>query len=741
MDNNEFSDGVLELLNPKQREAVDYFGGPLLILAGAGTGKTKVLTTRIGHIVQTYRAAPHEILAVTFTNKAASEMRNRVLNFVSGAHAMWLGTFHSIGLRIIRRHAEAVGLQPNFTVLDSDDQLRLIKQVIKAAGLDEKRHPPKVALQVISLLKDRAVSPLTTNIRTYKDPKTNRFVSGWIVDTYLAYQERLKVLNAADFGDLLLHCVSLFQLFPDVLSRYHQQFKFILIDEYQDTNVAQYLWLRLMAQGGAQVCCVGDDDQSIYGWRGAEVDNILRFEHDFQGAKVVRLEQNYRSTLHILGAAGGLIAHNKGRLGKDLWTDVEGGEKVDIHCVYDSEEEAIVSVGALERLYKNGYPLNETAILVRASHQTREFEERLIVCGLPYRVIGGMRFYERQEIRDALAYLRLVHQTSDSLAWERIVNMPRRGVGESTLNIMHALARDLGISMFDAASQLIDTDEFRPQTATVLRGFIEDVRRWQLMAQEMPPSELAKVVLDESGYTAYWRNETTPDAPTRLENLKELVVALEEFSTLEGFLEHVSLVMEVTQKDAGPQITIMTLHSAKGLEFGTVFLPGWEEGLFPHQRALEDSGAEGLEEERRLAYVGITRAKEKAVITYATMRRIYNQTQHNLPSRFLSELPADHVIWHNRMGRNQPMQKGRRPGREYNNRTRQPQRYVQQQKPTFSEFDFNQDVSSVPKASTRLVYHKKFGMGKVVRLEGDKADVNFEEFGLKKVLVSFLTEV
>lgn len=740
MNQNEFSDGVLELLNPKQREAVDYFGGPLLILAGAGTGKTKVLTTRIGHIIQTYRAAPHEILAVTFTNKAATEMRDRVLKFVAGAHAMWLGTFHSIGLRIIRRHAEAVGLQPNFTVLDPDDQLRLIKQVIKAAGLDEKRHPPKIAMQVINLLKDRAVSPLTTDVRKYRDPKTNRFVSGWIVDTYLTYQERLKILNAADFGDLLLHCVSLFQLFPDVLSRYHQQFKFILIDEYQDTNVAQYLWLRLMAQGGAQVCCVGDDDQSIYGWRGAEVDNILRFEHDFQGAKVVRLEQNYRSTTHILGAAAGLIAHNKGRLGKELWTDLDGGEKVDIHCVYDSEEEAIVTVNALERLYKSGYPLNETAILVRASHQTREFEERLMVCGLPYRVVGGMRFYERQEIRDALAYLRLVHQTSDSLAYERIVNMPRRGIGESTLNIMHSVARDQGISMFDATAQLIETDEFRPQTTTVLRGFVDDVRRWQLMAQEMPPSELAQVVLDESGYTAYWRNETTPDAPTRLENLKELVVALEEFSTLEGFLEHVSLVMEVTQKDSGPQITIMTLHSAKGLEFGTVFLPGWEEGLFPHQRALEDSGADGLEEERRLAYVGITRAKEKAVITYATMRRIYNQMQHNLPSRFLSELPSEHVVWHNRMGRNQPMQKGRRPGRDYDPRNRQPQRYVQQ-KPTFSDFEFNQDSSSVSKASTRLVYHKKFGMGKVVRLEGDKADVNFEEFGLKKVLVSFLTEV
>lgn len=728
------SESTLEILNPKQREAVEYFGGPLLILAGAGTGKTKVLTTRIGHIIETQRAMPHEILAVTFTNKAANEMRDRVLQGVVGAHAMWLGTFHSIGLRIIRRHAEAVGLKPNFTVLDSDDQLRLIKQIIKASGLDEKRHPPKAAMQTINLLKDRAVSPLTTDIRTYKDPKTNRFISAWIADTYINYQQRLQVLNATDFGDLLLHCISIFQLYPDVLQPYHRQFKFILIDEYQDTNVAQYLWLRLMAQGGAQVCCVGDDDQSIYGWRGAEVENILRFEQDFPNAKVVRLEQNYRSTTHILGAASALISNNKGRLGKQLWTSSDGGEKVDIRCVSDAEEEAIVVVGILEGLYKAGYPLNETAILIRASHQTREFEERLIVCGLPYRVVGGMRFYERMEIRDALAYLRLVHQTSDSLAFERIINMPRRGIGEATLSLLHDVARAQGISLFNAAAQLTETDELRPQVRTVLRGFIEDVRRWQLKAQELPPAELTQVVLDESGYTAFWQNETTPDAGTRLENLKELVVALEEFATLEGFLEHVSLVMEVTAKDSGPQITLMTLHSAKGLEFGTVFLPGWEEGLFPHQRALEDAGAEGLEEERRLAYVGITRAKEKALITYAVMRRMYNQTQYNLPSRFLSELPSEHVVWHNRSGQRQHIQKGRRPGSYYK------EKYGRSRQP-FADHEFNQETSVAVYHKAKLVYHKKFGMGKVVRLEGDKADVNFEEFGLKKVLVSFLTEV
>lgn len=729
----DFDNSYLQKLNPKQREAVDYFGGALLILAGAGTGKTKVLTTRISHIIQSGRALPYEILAVTFTNKAASEMRERVLDLVPNAHAMWLGTFHSIGLRILRRHSEAVGLESNFTVLDSDDQLRLIKQIVKASDLDEKRHPPKIAMHTISLLKDRGISPTNTNLKTYRDPKTNRSISSWIVNVYETYQQRLQILNAADFGDLLLHCITLFQQYPDILEKYQRQFKFILIDEYQDTNVAQYLWLRLMAQAGAQVCCVGDDDQSIYGWRGAEVDNILRFEKDFVGAKVVRLEQNYRSTSHILGAASGLIAHNEGRLGKDLWTEIDGGEKVDIRSVYDSEEEAIMVVGALERLYKQGYSLSETAILVRASHQTREFEERLMVCGLPYRVVGGLRFYERQEIRDALAYLRLVYQSTDSLAFERVVNVPRRGVGESTLNALHMLARAEHISLFEAAQKLIETDELRPQARTALRRFCDDVLRWKRVAQECGPSELAQVILDESGYTAFWKKETSPDAPTRLENLKELVVALEEFSTLEGFLEHVSLVMENTQKGSGPQVTLMTLHSAKGLEFGTVFLPGWEEGLFPHQRSLEESGGEGLEEERRLAYVGLTRAKDKAVITYASMRKLYHQIQHNLPSRFLSELPEAHVHWPNRFNNAQQRNVG---GQRRDGYARRPQAKTM----PFDSFDFNQDTD-VASEEISMVYHKKFGIGKVVRLENDKADVQFEECGIKKVLLSFLTPV
>lgn len=705
---------MVHTLNNKQTEAVDYFNGPILILAGAGTGKTKVLTARIANILEKGLALPHEILSVTFTNKAANEMRNRISNH----NGMWLGTFHSIGLRILRKYHSFVGLSANFTILDTDDQLRLLKQIIKSEGYDEKRYVPKVAAHTISLLKDRAISYNSPQLRSYRDPARGKAVADWIIKIYEIYQTRLQTLNAVDFGDLLLHCIDLFQKHHDVLSYFHQQFKFILIDEYQDTNVAQYLWLRLMSQGGAQVCCVGDDDQSIYGWRGAEVDNILRFEKDFLGAKVIRLEQNYRSTTHILGAASGLIAHNKGRLGKELWTESEGGEKVEIHSAYDSDEEAIIVVQELEQLYKKDYPLNETAILVRASHQTRAFEERLMVCGLPYKVIGGMRFYERQEIRDVLAYLRLAYQLSDSLAFERIINVPKRGIGDSSLNLMHLVAREQGIPLLEAAKQLLDTDEFRPQAKRAIGAFIDQTEQWHKLSKDLSPAELGKVLLEESGYLAFWKNETTPDAPSRLENIRELLIALEDFSSLESFLEHVALVIDTTEHYVGPQITIMTLHSAKGLEFGTVFLPGWEEGLFPHQRSLEESGPEGLEEERRLAYVGITRAKELAIISYAMMRKMYYQTQHNSPSRFLSELPDDHVVWKKQI-------------------KKAPRAFTPFKKPTtWSDGDFNQEAPL-----EKLVYHKQFGIGRIVKRDGDKLDVEFETAGLKRILSSFVTNI
>lgn len=708
-------DSYLSTLNDKQLEAVQSECQHLLILAGAGTGKTRVLTTRITHLLRN-GIQPYQVLAVTFTNRAAAEMRERLLHDSPQAQSVWLGTFHSICVRILRRHAEAVGLNSQFTILDWDDQLRLIKDIMKAHGLDEKRYAPKVALNNISLLKDRGVSALKIDSTTSSGGQP---IPTWLKNVYKTYHERLQNLNAVDFGDLLLHVIHIFNTFPDILAQYHHQFKHILIDEYQDTNVAQYLWLRLLAQGGAHVCCVGDDDQSIYGWRGAEVDNILRFEKDFPGAHVIRLEQNYRSTPHILGAASALIKNNEGRLGKTLWTESDKGEKVDVICLRDNKEEAVYVGGCIEKLFRQGYPLNETSILVRASYQTREFEERLMTFGIPYKVVGGPRFYERMEIRDALAYLRVIHNTGDSLAFERILNTPKRGLGASTLNVLHVVSRSQQISLFDAACEVLETDELRPQARTALSKFTADIQRWRSEAQQ-PPAELAKIVLDESGYTAFWKAEKSPDAASRLENLKELVKALEEFDTLEGFLEHVSLVMESISSTEISQCTIMTLHSAKGLEFGTVFLAGWEEGLFPHQRALEDGGEMAIEEERRLAYVGLTRAKEKAVITYVAVRRVFYNTQHNLPSRFLSELPEAHVMYHNRAQRYYPQPAQTTPRLS-----------------SFQEFDFNQEsMGGLQKGS--FVSHKKFGNGVVRKIEGDRVDVEFQQFGLRKVLASFL---
>ncbi len=573
-------------------------------------------------------------MAVTFTNKAALELRARIDalmdNHVAG---LWLGTFHALCVRILRQHAELVGRTPNFTILNTDDQLRLIKQIVKAANLDEKRYPPRQILSKIGRWKDRGLTP--DRIPT---AEANPALS-----VYRVYQERLQTLNAADFGDLLLLTLDLFRHHPKVLQFYQKQFRYILVDEYQDTNVAQYLWLRLLTQQTKNICCVGDEDQSIYGWRGAEVTNILRFEQDFAGAKVIRLEQNYRSSQHILCAASGLIAHNNNRLGKTLWTDSGAGEKVKVHIVNDGEEEARLVGGEIENRHRQGKDLSEIAILVRASFQTREFEDRLITLGLPYRVVGGARFYERREIRDALAYLRIVAQPNDSLAFERILNTPRRGLGETTVKALHECAREHNMPLLGAALRLLQDDQLRSKARLSLTQFIRDIERWRQQIAKKKPSELAQIILDESGYTAMWRSDKSPDAPGRLENLKELVRALDEFGTLHGFLEHVSLVMENNQANQSSGVTLMTMHSSKGLEFETVFLAGWEEGLFPHARSLAESSTTGLEEERRLAYVGITRAKKEAIISCACMRRIHGSWQCSSPSRFLDELPKDHI--------------------------------------------------------------------------------------------------
>jgi DNA helicase II / ATP-dependent DNA helicase PcrA len=694
-------------LNPEQRLAVETLDGPVLVLAGAGTGKTRVLTVRIAHILATGRARPGEILAVTFTNKAAREMKARVGDIVG--HVVegmpWLGTFHSIGVKILRRHAELVGLKTDFTILDVDDQIRLLKQLLNAENIDEKRWPARVLAMLIDGWKNRGLTP-----DQVPNGEASAFANGKGLKLYRAYQERLKILNAADFGDLLLENIRLFREQPEVLRQYQTRFKFILVDEYQDTNVAQYLWLRLLAQrsgntvipgrreaasanltsprargevgeqsepgeGASElpeqsgespsptsqsatarhplpasgereaknICCVGDDDQSIYGWRGAEVDNILRFEHDFPGAVVIRLERNYRSTGHILAAASHLITHNEGRLGKTLRTDDVPGEKVTVTGAWDSEEEARAIGEEIEQFQRAGHKLNEIAILVRASFQMREFEDRFVTLGLPYRVIGGPRFYERAEIRDALAYLRVVNSPADDLAFERIVNVPKRGLGDATVQLLHDHARKRRVPLTEAARAVIETDELKPKPRGALRGVLDSIDRWRQQRDALPHSELAEIILDESGYTEMWQKDRSADAAGRLENLKELVRSMEEFENLQGFLEHISLVMDNEKASEADAVNIMTLHSAKGLEFDTVFLPGWEEGVFPNQRTLDDQGRSGLEEERRLAHVGLTRARKRAKIYFATNRRMHGLWQTNIPSRFLDELPEDNV--------------------------------------------------------------------------------------------------
>jgi DNA helicase-2/ATP-dependent DNA helicase PcrA len=745
-------------LNPEQREAVLTIEGPLLVLAGAGTGKTRVLTTRIAHILASRLAYGREILAVTFTNKAAREMKERIAKLVgSTVEGMpWLGTFHSISARILRRHAELVDLKSDFTILDTDDQIRLIKQLLQAENIDEKRWPARAFAGMLDTWKNRGLLP-----RDVTMADAGYFANGKGQKLYADYQARLKVLNAADFGDLLLECIRLFREHPDVLAEYHRRFKYMLVDEYQDSNVAQYLWLRLLAQGKpaseANICVVGDDDQSIYGWRGAEVDNILRFEKDFPGAKVIKLERNYRSTSNILSAASHLIAFNESRLGKTLQTDVgEKGETVSVTSVWDSEEEARQIGEEIEQYQRQGEPLNSMAILVRASFQMREFEERFITLSLNYRVIGGPRFYERKEIRDAIAYLRTVSNPSDSLSFERIVNVPKRGLGDTTIRTLMETARVQNVPLTIATRMLIETEDLKPKQRTTLRELLGQFDDWSERARTVPHAELAEQILDESGYTAMWQADKSPDSPGRLENLKELVRSMEEFETLGGFLEHISLVMDRDTKDAEDAVSIMTLHSAKGLEFDTVFLPGWEEGLFPSQRTMDELGRAGLEEERRLAYVGITRAKKRARISLAQNRRIHGLWQSALPSRFLDELPADAVEVKDtgssyggygygggaatRFNKIDPFDSlYETPGWQ---RAQRQQANRKSAGPLTIEGDLVARSVDDPGRSSAFklgetVLHLKFGNGKVVGVEGNKLTIDFDS-GRKKVLDSFI---
>jgi ATP-dependent DNA helicase UvrD/PcrA len=722
----------LDQLNPQQREAVETTEGPLLVLAGAGTGKTRALTTRFAHILMRRLAFPNQVLGVTFTNKAAREMRERVSAILGRpVEGLWLGTFHALCTRMLRRHAQHVGLASNFTILDTDDQMRLLKQVMEADGIDAKRWQPPGMMAVIQRWKDRGLTP--ARVTAAEDTE---FANGRARTVYAAYQARLASLNAVDFGDLLLHMTEILRSNPDILAQYHHSFRYILVDEYQDTNLVQYLWLRLLAQGHHNICCVGDDDQSIYSWRGAEVENILRFEKDFPGAKIVRLESNYRSTAPILAAASGLIAHNEGRLGKTLrpGRNDANGEKVSVVSLWDSDEEARMVGERIETLRRDGHPLSEIAVLVRAGFQTRAFEERLINIGISYRVIGGLRFYERQEIRDAVAYMRVLVQPADDLAFERIVNVPRRGAGEAALRAMHETARAEAMPLSAAAAKLVADGglrgKVRESVAEFLRGFV----RWREMLPRDGHVTMVATLLDESGYTEMWQKDRSPEAPGRLENLKELLRALAEFETLPGFLDHIALVMENDETAEGDRVSLMTLHGAKGLEFDTVFLPGWEEGLFPNQRALDESGAKGLEEERRLAYVGITRARRRAIISHAANRRVYANWQSSIPSRFIEELPDDVI---DRSG-SAALERDARINAGVgafpmqfplvSRRTHTIEPWEQAGRPPRAD--------AIPVGSR--VFHQKFGYGTVTGSEDDRLDIAFDKAGSKRVLDRFV---
>jgi len=729
-------------LNDAQRRAVEAVDGPVLVLAGAGTGKTRVLTTRLAYILATGRAFPAELLAVTFTNKAAREMRERLEAMIGrAAEGVWLGTFHAIASRILRRHAELVGLKSSFTILDTDDQIRLLKQILAAENIDERRWPARLLLAMIQRWKDRGLGPEKVQRADAGD-----FARGRAVDLYRQYQERLMTVNAVDFGDLLLHNLTLLIGNPDILGDYQRRFRYLLVDEYQDTNVAQYLWLRLLAQQRRNLCCVGDDDQSIYSWRGAEIGNILRFETDFPGATITRLEQNYRSTSHILGAAAGMIAQNRGRLGKTLWTEADEGDKVVVRAVWDAVDEARWVGEEIEALQRKGHALSEVAILVRAAFQTREFEERFISLALPYRVIGGPRFYERQEIRDALAYLRLVNQLADDLAFERILNTPRRGIGSATVQQLHALARAKRLTLVEAARALSAGDQLRPAARNALAGFIAGLDRWRAQSERLPHTDLVQIVLDESGYTAMWQADRSPDAAGRLENLKELVVAMAEFENLGGFLEHVSLVMDNAAEAGGDMVNLMTLHSAKGLEFDTVFLPGFEEGLFPNQRALEENGPAALEEERRLAYVGLTRARHRAHVCFAANRRIHGQWLSTIRSRFVDELPAEHVEVVAELGL-QPVGSW---GSDWESAKEVPQAatFWQPAAPRSRHMPLI-ERAPVPRRGEEIrkvggfavggrVFHQKFGYGTVTEVEANKLVIHFDVAGDKKVMDAYV---
>ena len=725
-------DNYLSELNIEQKEAVETVNGPLLVLAGAGTGKTKVLTTRLTHILHKNIAHPSEICTVTFTNKASNEMRIRVEKMIGASIAgWWLGTFHSLAARILRSNAELINLKTTFTIIDTDDQIRLIKQIMSAENIDEKRWPARSLLSIIQRWKDMGLNPIDVNNAYHSGAD---FANNQAVKLYQNYQNRLITLNAVDFGDLLLHVITIFKNKPDIKKLYQNKFKYILVDEFQDTNASQYYWLKTLAENHQNLCAVGDDDQSIYSWRGADVNNILNFEKDFKNTKIIRLERNYRSTGNILAAASQLIAKNQNRLGKTLWTKEDMGNKINIRTVYDGKEEAQSISDEIESYQRNNNSINNVAILVRAGFQTRTFEERFLKIGLPYQVVGGLRFYERAEIRDAIAYLRLVNSSDDQLAFERIINKPKRGLGEMTIKNIELYSRSRKISLEMACRKLAETDEISSKAGTSIRLFSKNLDKWRIDVSNNKLGDLVEIILEESGYIEMLKKDRSIEAPGRLDNLKELVNAINEFDSLSNFLEHIQLVMDVSNNQNMETAKIMTLHAAKGLEFPLVFLPGWEEGLFPNQRAIDENGESGLEEERRLAYVGITRAKNDVWIFNANCRLTHGQWIDCIPSRFLEELPEKNINKFSSYSNN------------FNNKSSIALEWLianNKKKNIINQNSLNYETDHKTNEIKIMerIFHQKFGYGEVSEIDGDKVTVEFEKAGQKKLLLSFIEKI
>jgi len=736
----------LSYLNEQQKAAVLHTEGPLLILAGAGTGKTSVLTSRLAHIINKKLAFPNNILAVTFTNKAAKEMQLRIGNIIGKAveGMNWLGTFHSIGTKLLRMHAELVDLKSDFTILDTDDQLKVIKEVIKLLDIDEKQFPPRLFLSFIDQCKNKGLTP--ERVKTEIDLD---FIHEKSIEVYKNYQQRLKTLNSADFGDLLMLPLQILIKNEEILDKFQSTFKYILVDEYQDTNTVQYQLLRILSQKNRNIACVGDDDQSIYGWRGADVNNILNFEKDFYGSKIIRLEKNYRSTVNILGAARSLIANNIDRLGKELSSSSDDiGEKVKLVSVWSAEDEAIFISDEIDRKLISKIDLDQISILVRASFQMREIEDRLILNSIPYRVIGGPKFYERQEIRDVIAYLQLLLNQNHDLKFERILNVPKRGLGETTIRMLNDASKIYNLSLFDVSKKLIQTDELKPQQRTQLSSFIAMIENWKQKLNELDHVTLTELILEDSGYIEMWEKDKTPTSLTRIENIKELVGQIAEFNSLHEFIEHISLVLEVENDQSSSKVSLMTLHSAKGLEFDCVFMPGLEEGIFPNQRSLDEKGNSGLEEERRLAHVGMTRAKKYLYIIHSQNRRVYGNWMQSIPSRFISEISREFIDDASTLSGTTI--------NTYGNGIQNTSAFDYQKK-KLSAIDrlkaaghFNNNIEAIEEISdynnvsvlqNQRVFHTKFGYGIVIDNENDRVEVDFDKAGKKIVLSSYLEVV